>query len=58
MSNNDKYKKILILPAFVFVIYIAFDVFLEDFTEIDITGFGQVFLYFLVGSFILLGIVF
>ena len=32
MSNNDKYKKILILPAFVFVIYIAFDVFLEDFT--------------------------
>jgi len=57
MSNNDKYKKILILPAFVFVIYIAFDVFLEDFTEIDITGFGQVFLYFLVGSFILLGII-
>lgn len=57
MKNNSKYLKVMTIPVYIFMIYIALDVFLRDFEDIDVTGLGQKFLYILIGCFTILGVV-
>lgn len=57
MKNNDKYLKIMTIPVYIFTVYIALDIFFENFDNIDITGLGQTFLYVVISLFTILEII-
>ena len=57
MKNNDRYLKIMIMPVYIFLIYIVLSVLLNNFDNIDVTGLGQTFLYINMGISTILGII-
>jgi len=48
MENNRKYFKALFIPVYIFLVYIVIGTFVQDFSKIDITGFGRTFLHIVV----------
>ena len=56
MRNNGKYLKITV-ALMSFLVYIVFDALIKDFSGIDVTGLGQIFLYILIGIFVILGMI-
>ena len=57
MSNNSKYFKVMLIPAYFFLLYIVINVFIKDFSDIDITEMGSFLVRTLVVLLVILGVI-